>query len=264
MTKLQDAHVVITGGSQGIGAAFAKEAHDAGARVSLVARGSAALGQAAAAAGPGVCWRAADVTDPVALGAALDSLALESGPCDILVCCAGMALPGRFLEVPAGEFEQQWHLNVGGAVSAVRHVLPGMVSLGRGHIVLVSSTAGIIGVPGYTGYGATKYAIRGFADTLRYEVEPSGVRVSVLFPPDTQTPGFDAENLRKPPETAAISGAVKPVSAQKVAEGLARGIERNSRNITVDGTTRALLLLGGLAEPFLRWSFTRTAAKAGR
>src|SRR6185312_8402968 len=140
-------------------------------------------------------------------------------------CCAGTALPGRFLEVPAGEFEQQWRLNVGGAVAAVRHVLPGMAARGSGHIVLLSSTAGVIGVPGYTGYGAGKYAIRGFADTLRYEVEPSGVRVSTMFPPDTDTPGLAAESLRKPPETAAISGAVKPVSAQKVAAGMARGIE---------------------------------------
>lgn len=264
MTRLRGAHVVITGGSQGIGAAFAKEAHDAGARVSLIARGSAGLAQAAAAAGPGVLWRAADVTDPASLAAAIDALAAKSGPCDILVCCAGTALPGRFLEVPAEEFETQWRLNVGGAVAAVRHVLPGMVSRGAGHVVLLSSTAGIIGVPGYTGYGASKYAIRGFADTLRYEVEPLGVRVSVMFPPDTDTPGFAAENRRKPPETAAISGAVKAVSAQKVAAGMTRGIEGNARNITVDGTTRALLLLGGLAEPLLRWSFTRTAAKARR
>ena len=256
--------MVITGGSQGIGAAFAKEAHDAGARVSLIARTPAGLERAAAAAGAGVLWEAADVTDPVSLAAAMDALTARSGPCDILVCCAGTALPGLFLEVPAAEFETQWLLNVGGAVAAVRHVLPGMVSRGQGHVVLLSSTAGIIGVPGYTGYGASKYAVRGFADTLRYEVEPAGVHVSTMFPPDTDTPGFAAENLRKPPETAAISGAVKPVSAQKVAAGMARGIERNARNITVDGTTRALLLMGGLAEPLLRWSFTRTSANARR
>lgn len=264
MTTLQGAHVIITGGSQGIGAAFAKEAHDAGARVSLIARHLEGLTRAAAAVGPGVLWRAADVTDLESLNAALAALTAKSGPCDILLYCAGAALPGRFLDVPAQEFQEQWRLNVGGAVAAVQHVLPGMVARGRGHIVLVSSTAGVIGVPGYTGYGATKYAIRGFADALRYEVEPAGVRVSVLYPPDTQTPGFAAENLRKPPETVAISGSVKAMPAQKVAACLVRGIERNSRNITADAATRMLLLLGGLAEPVLQWSFSRTVAKARR
>ncbi|AIY01576.1 hypothetical protein ART_1977 [Arthrobacter sp. PAMC 25486] len=72
-------------------------------------------------------------------------------------------------------------------------------------------------------------------------------------------PGFAAENPRKLPATAAISGAVKHVPA-----GLALGIGRNARNITVEATARWLLLLGGLAEPILRWTFTRTAAKAHR
>lgn len=196
---LQGAHVIITGGSQGIGAAFAKEAHDAGARFSLVARHLEGLTQAAAAIGPGVLWRAADVTEPESLNAALAALTAESGPCDILLCCAGAALPGRFLDVPAQEFQEQWRLNVGGSWS-----------------------------------------------------------------PDTQMPGFAAENLRKPSETVAISGAVQAMPAQRVAACLVRGIERNSRNITVDAVTRILLLLGGLAEPILHWSFSRTVTKARR
>ena len=82
-----------------------------------IARHLEGLTQAAAAVGPGVLWRAADVTDLESLNAALAALTAKSGPCDILLYCAGAALPGRFLDVPAQEFQEQWRLNVGGAVA---------------------------------------------------------------------------------------------------------------------------------------------------
>ncbi|HEX5858985.1 MAG TPA: SDR family oxidoreductase [Microbacterium sp.] len=260
MTRLDGAHVLITGGSQGIGWAFARKAAASGSRVSLVARDATRLRSAAQAIG--AHWRAADVTDTAALHAAIDRLEEDAGPCDILVCCAGFALPGRFLANPLDELDRQWEVNVRGAAAAAHRVLPGMVSRGRGHVVFTSSTAGVIGVVGYSGYAATKFAVRGFADSLRYEVEPAGVRVTVLFPPDTDTPGFAAENLRKPPETAAVSGGITPVSPEKVADALSRGIRRNAYTVTADAGTRALLRFGGALEPVLRRGFRRTIAKA--
>ncbi len=262
MTSLAGAHVVVTGGSQGIGAAFASVAAAAGATVSLIARDEARLRAVADSIGSPAHWRSADVTDAAALTAAIDELIAESGPCDVLVCCAGRALPGRFLEVPLEEFRAQADLNYLGTVAALKAVLPGMAARGAGHVVLTSSTAGLLGVVGYTGYGPTKWAVRGLADTLRYEVAPRGVRVAVLYPPDTDTPGFAAENLRKPPETAAISGSIAPLPAERVALALARGIERDRESITADLLTRVLVRWGALLEPVLRGSFRRTIAKA--
>ncbi len=261
MTRLRDRHVIITGGSQGIGAAVAWEAVARGARVSLVARREDALRSTAESIDGAVLWQAGDVADDRSLRDAIHTLELRSGPCDVLVCSAGVSLPGRFLDVAFADFDQQWQVNVRGSIAAARCVLPGMVQRGTGHLVLIGSTAGIIGVPGYTGYAATKFAIRGFAESLRYEVEPLGVRVSVLHPPDTDTPGFAAENLRKPPETAAISGRIKPVPAEQVATALVRGIESNTRNVTVDAATRTFLRFGGVIEPALRWSFRRTVMR---
>lgn len=258
MTSLRDAHVIVTGGSQGIGAAAAREAVGAGARVSLIARGREALGSTAESLGADVRWAVADVTDDAAVRDAVEALEQGSGPGDVLVCSAGIALPGRFVDVPAEELDEQWQVNVRGSMTAVKAVLPGMVERGAGHLVLISSTAGIIGVPGYAGYAATKFAIRGFADSLRYEVESLGVRVTVLYPPDTDTPGFAAENLRKPPETAAISRRITPVSPQQVARALVRGIERNRREVTVDTATRTLRRFGAVLDPAVRWSFQRT------
>lgn len=254
-------HVIITGGSQGIGAAVARATFAAGARVSLIARSENRLRSAAESVHPDVEWHVGDVTDEQSLSVAIDELERRSGPCDIMICCAGIVLPGRFIDVPLSEFDEQWSANVRGSITAVKAVVPGMVRRGSGHVVLVSSTAGVLGVPGYTGYAATKFAIRGLAESLRYEIEPSGVHVTVLYPPDTDTPGYAAENQRKPPETAAISGRIKPLPAERVAASLIRGIERNTRNVTVDTATVTFLRFGGILGPAIRWSFQRTVKR---
>lgn len=242
--------MIVTGGSQGIGAAIARAASARGAAVSIIARGEEQL--RATAEPIGANWASADVTDPKALQRAVDELEARSGPCDALVACAGTALPGRFLEVPIDEFESQMRLNYLGAVHAARAVLPGMVSRGRGHLVLTSSTVGVIGVVGYSGYGPTKAAVHELAHCLRYEVEPAGVTVAVLYPPDTDTPGFAVENTRKPPETSAVSGAITPVSADVVAAAVISGMNKGRHHISVDPLTRVLVRAGGIVEPMLR------------
>lgn len=260
MTKLAGARVLIAGGSKGIGAAFAREAVASGARVALLARGEDALRTTAVELGAD--WRAVDVTDAAGATAAIADLEAEGGGFDIVLASAGGALPARFLDAPLEEFRNQIEVNYLGAIIVAKAVLPGMVARGRGHMVFTSSTAGLIGVVGYTGYSPAKFAIRGLADSLRYEVEPTGVRVSVLYPPDTETPGFEAENLRKPPETAAVSGSIKPLPVQRVARALVKGVEANRDNIAVDGLTKALIPLGGVLEPLARGGLRRTIAKA--
>lgn len=262
MTQLAGSHVIVTGGSQGIGAAFARRAAASGARVSIIARGETQLREVADGIGDAARWRSADVTDPEALARAVAELEAEAGPCDVLLCCAGTALPGRFLEVPLEEFRTQMDLNYLGTVTALKTVLPGMVERGSGHVVVTSSTVGLMGVVGYTGYGPTKWAVRGLAETLRYEIQPAGVRIAVLYPPDTETPGFEIENTRKPPETVAVSGAIRPVSADTVAAALAKGIEKNRENIAIDGLTKVLVRWGSILEPIVRGSLRKTIAKA--
>ncbi|WP_051637275.1 SDR family NAD(P)-dependent oxidoreductase [Rhodococcus sp. UNC363MFTsu5.1] len=256
----QRSHVIVTGGSQGIGAAVARAARARAAAVSIIARGEEPL--RATAEPIGAAWASADVTDPDELQKAVDELERRSGPCDLLVACAGTALPGRFLEVPIDEFESQMRLNYLGAVHAARAVLPGMVSRGRGHLVLTSSTAGMIGVVGYTGYGPTKAAVHQLAHCLRYEVGPAGVTVAVLYPPDTDTPGFAVENTRKPPETVAVSGAITPVSADVVAAAVIAGIDKGRHHIAIDPLTRVLVRAGGIVEPIVRPILARMIGKA--
>jgi len=115
-------------------------------------------------------------------------------------------------------------VNLHGCWNTVQALLPHMKAQGRGYIVNTSSVAGLIGVYGYTDYCASKFALVGFSEALRSELKPHGIIVSVLCPPDTDTPGFKTENQTKPEETRAISAATKVLSPAAVADDLLRGM----------------------------------------
>jgi 3-dehydrosphinganine reductase len=97
--------------------------------------------------------------------------------------------------------------------------------------------AGFVGLYGYTDYCASKFAVIGFSETLRSELKPDNITVSILCPPDTDTPGFKTENLTKPRETIEISGKVKLLSAQEVADQFIKGILKQTKIIipSMDG-----------------------------
>ena len=253
-------HVVITGGSQGIGAALARAIAAQMARVSLIARGEPALRDTARRTG--AYWATADVTDMSKLAAAIHGLESDQGPVDVLVCCAGVAIPGRFADLSTQEIADQMTVNYLGSVNAVHTVLPGMVERSSGRIVLTSSTAGLLGVVGYTGYGPTKAAIRHYALALRYELENTGVTVSVVYPPDTDTPGFATESPRRPPETAAIAGTIPPIPAHRVADAIISGVERGKPHIAIDPLTKFLTFWGGAPENAARPVINRLISRA--
>ena len=136
-----------------------------------------------------------------------------------------------------------------------------MIARGRGHVVLVSSTAGLVGVFGYSAYAPAKYAVRGLAETLRPELAPHGIVVVCAYPPDTRTPGLDRENELKPAETVKISAAIKPRDAAPVAKAIVRGIEHDQLVITADFQTAVLARAVGLLGPYVRRSMDRTICR---
>jgi 3-dehydrosphinganine reductase len=123
-------------------------------------------------------------------------------------------------------------VNYFGTLYAIQSLLPGMIARGSGHIVNLSSVAGILGVYGYSAYGPTKFAIRGLSDTLRYELAEHGIRVSVVFPPDTQTPQLEYENQYKPPLLVELDKNNKVLSAETVAKSILKGVARGQYIIT--------------------------------
>jgi 3-dehydrosphinganine reductase len=256
VTKLGDAHVLITGGSSGIGLETARLAVAHGARVSLVARDPERLAAAAASTGA-AATASADVRDHEAVRAAFAVVEERAGPCDVLVTSAGASHPGYFAQLDDGVFRDQMEVDYFGTLHAVRAVVPSMIERGRGHLVTISSTAGLIGVFGYSAYAPAKFAVRGLAETLRPELAPHGIVVACAYPPDTRTPGFDAENALKPPETARISAAIKPRDAAVVAKAIVAGIEKDRLVITADVQTAALARAAGLLGPYVRRTMDR-------
>lgn len=266
MVVLSDAHVIVTGGSSGIGRAVARQLAERGSRVSLVARRPDLLEETAdwlRTAGHRVQTATADVADREQVTVAVDGLVAEFGPCDVLVSSAGMVEPGYFSELPDDVFRQTMDVDYFGTLWPIRAVVPSMVERRTGSIVGVSSGAGI-GVFGYSAYSPAKFAVRGLLEVLRCELAPYGVHVGCVCPPDTDTPQLEYENRIKPPETAAISGTIKPISADRVAESLVRGIEKRRFLIAPDLQTRLLARIAGLTPGLLHSTFDRQVGKAQR
>jgi 3-dehydrosphinganine reductase len=205
-----------------------------------------------------------DVADPSAVAAALDKLAMDAGPVDVLVTSAGQARPGRFLELDDEVFRRMMEVDYFGTLHAVRAVAPAMVDRGRGSIVAIASAAGLLGIYGYTAYSPAKFAVRGLMEALRDELKPHGVHVACVYPPDVDTPQLAEENQWKPAETAAIGGTIKPLDADKVAKVIVRAIERERFAVYPDHATALLAALGPLAAPIVRRMVDRKIRAVGR
>ncbi len=241
---------LITGGSSGIGLALAGLLAQQGANVWLLARRKdvleGALKSLPSANGQRHGLLAADVSDQKQVQDAAARLVHEVGVPDLLVNSAGETHPGYVQEIPLEIFHKLMEINYFGMVHMVKAFLPDMIARGSGTIVNISSAAGFLGVFGYSAYGATKYAVRGFSDVLRAEVKPLGIQVSIVFPPDTDTPQLAYENKFKPPETKAISGNAGVLSADRVARDILSGVRRGQYVITPGSETGMLYRLNGL------------------
>lgn len=212
MTK----HVLITGGSKGIGFHLAATFASRGAQqysISILARSEGDLKKAQnelLAKYPDVCvsYVVADTTDTKSLRQGLDRIVNDVGPIDVLICNAGLSIPKLCIELTMEEYETQTQVNYLGTVRTTKMVLPSMLERGQGHIIFVSSVMGVLGFAGYSSYAPTKWAIRGFADCLHNELQGTGIGISVAYPPDTDTPGFEAENQHKSTLCKAVNDAL--------------------------------------------------------
>jgi 3-dehydrosphinganine reductase len=250
-------NVLITGGSSGIGLAFARHVAKLGATPILVARRKDVLEGARAqilAAEPDskVEILALDVSAEKDVMEAIPALD-ERLPIDVLVNNAGVTMPGRFLELGVDEFRRQMDINLFGAVYMCKAALPKMVTRKKGHVLNVSSLAGVICIYGYTAYAASKFALSGFSQALRAEMWPHGIGVSVCMPPDTDTPMLAFEDQYKPAETKAIAGIVKKISADQVAAAMARGVEKGSFEIYADLDSHFRAVSQGIIPGVVRW-----------
>jgi len=262
-------HVIITGGSSGIGLAVAQLYHARGWRISLLARREDMLNMAAQKINHGreqaesrVFWASVDVSDEQALQIALARAEANHGPCDVLVASAGRVDPQDF-ELQSPEiFESQFRVNFLGTVYAVRAVLKGMKQRGRGTIVSISSGAAMIGIPGYAAYCGSKSALVGFVEALRGELSHSGVNVCISFPPDTLTPQYEREITLRSGRAQTLMGTVAPWPVDKVAKKIVSGVEKAKGEIHFGVALTLMSFFSPFIKPVLFWRMRRLSARS--
>ncbi len=229
--------VAITGASKGIGAELARQLAAKGAKLVLAARNEKeleAVAQACRDAGASVVCVRADVALERDCQAIVAGAVLAFGRLDTLVNNAGISMWARFEDIEdMSILERIMQVNYMGSVYCTRHALPHLRE-SRGRIVGVASLAGMIGVPTRTGYSASKHAMRGFFDSLRIELDGSGVTVTMIYP------GFVSTSIRE----SATGPDGKPILVSPVKEGEAMSVEDCARRIVaaIEGREREVVM----------------------
>ncbi len=240
--KLNNKTVVITGASSGIGAAMAREYAKMGARVVLGARQGdklRAMCDEIEATGGKAVWCECDVSKAEDCKQLIQTAVDSFGGIDVLICNAGISMRALFDDLDLSVLHRLMDVNFWGTVYCTKYALP-YLQQSKGSLVGISSVAGIHGLPGRTGYSASKFAMTGFLETIRIENLKKGLHVMVACP------GFTASNVRFAALTADGSqqGSTpreegKMMTPEEVAHIVARGIARRKRLCLMEAEGRA-------------------------
>eukprot|EP00290_Baffinella_frigidus_P013592 CAMPEP_0180151240 /NCGR_PEP_ID=MMETSP0986-20121125/22001_1 /TAXON_ID=697907 /ORGANISM="non described non described, Strain CCMP2293" /LENGTH=330 /DNA_ID=CAMNT_0022098477 /DNA_START=7 /DNA_END=999 /DNA_ORIENTATION=+ len=262
-------HVLITGGSSGIGLCLAEDFALKGSHVTILARTEATLKAAVEtikkkATNPGqkINFVAVDLSDAAATVKAVQKAEEMAGPLDVAIANAGASVPGYFMQQDAKVFEKSMSQNFLSAVHLAKAAAPGMCERRSGQIVFVASGAAVVSFIGYSTYSPTKWAMRGLGDTLRNELLGFGVTVHVGYPPDTKTPGFEEEEKSKPIECSRFSNFIggSAFDPKQVAAGMVSGMEWGMYHLPSPDfiQNRMVETMAGVsprANPVLEWTF---------
>jgi short-subunit dehydrogenase len=245
---------VITGAASGIGAALALELARRGMHLALVDLNAAGLEATAAearTAGVTASTHAMDVADHAAVAALPAAVLAQHGRASVLVNNAGVAIGGLFEQVDADDFDWLMDINFGATVRLTRAFLPVLAREPAAQVVNVSSIFGIIAPPGQTAYAASKFAVRGFSESLRHELGMSGspVGVTLVHPGGVRTAisdnarlakGLDADQVQRERANWRSLLALAPAAA---AGTIAAAIERRDARVLVGRDAKAAALV---------------------
>ncbi|MDJ0812795.1 MAG: SDR family oxidoreductase [Woeseiaceae bacterium] len=238
MTNPANKTVLITGAGGGFGIEMVRQFRAAGAKLLLTDISDAALAHAIDDAGNRlVGCLATDLATTEGCDAIAELCAANDAP-DILVNNAGIAVAGRVDHVPQERWETLMQLNLLAPMRLSSALIPGMIERGGGHIVNISSVAGWIGAQGLSSYCASKFGLRGYGDSLAYELDGTGVRVTTVFPCFSRTPILDSpqygyEERREVPEYLVSEPA-------DVVRRVVKGVRRNRRYVYPDKYARLI------------------------
>jgi short-subunit dehydrogenase len=246
--------VFVTGASGGVGRAVAVSMARRGARVGLVARSVSGLAATLAAIGGKGASASADVGDAGQVGDAMAALTERLGPPAVLVCNAGIGAYGPWRSTSLDVFEATMRTNYFGVLHAMHAVAGGMVERGQGHIVVVGSIAGHVGVPLEAAYSASKFAVSGLVEALAVELAPQGVRLTLVSPGPIETGFFEARGepyRRRSP---------RPMPPERVAEAIVHAVEHRRAEVVLPRRLRVAMVVRALSPTLYRRGAARALA----
>ncbi len=251
--------VVISGGSSGIGLDLAKAYAKQGANLVLLARNQERLDEAvkdcqkiAATTSQKILAFSVDVANQQKIDECVSAIKEQMDVPDVLILSAGIVASEHFLEQSDQGFDDIYQINVLGSRAMARAFLPDMVAKGAGQLCFVGSLGGLISTYGYSAYSASKFAVVGMAGALRQELDASGVGVSVLCPPEVDTPMVANEAHNILPQTRFIKDVGGTLKVETVTRSALKGIQNNQ-----------FMIVPGIMAKFTYWQarcFPKTSA----
>lgn len=229
--KLAGAHVLVSGASQGVGAALTRELCRRGSMVSMVARNKEKL--EALAEQTGASAHPADLSDPDRVSGLIVRVEEHGGPVDVLINNAALGGVGEFVKMPHASLAAHVNTNLLAPMSLCHQVLPGMLARGHGTVVVVSSVAGEFATRNAAPYCASKAGLSLFANDLRRELKRTPVNTLLVVLGEVDTDMLI--DVRADPVMAQVAkrvGKLRALSAEQVATGLADALE-SDRKIAV-------------------------------
>jgi NADP-dependent 3-hydroxy acid dehydrogenase YdfG len=235
---------IVTGASRGIGRAVAEALAARGVTVGLAARSTDQL-EALAAELPGTHYPlTCDVALPASVAAAVEEFVAAADGLDLLVANAGIAHYEPVAEQSLEHIEQMTQVNWLGTVYTIKAALPPLLAQRRGHIVVMSSGAGLRAFPGAAAYSATKAAQRMFAEALRHELAGSGVSLTTVYPGEIRT-SLHAHELSRMPEW--YHGGPQAATPEALATRIVAAVERDRRHVHYRPLVKGMGMLNGVS-----------------
>lgn len=268
MTAIGGASVAVTGAASGIGRALALELAARGANLALADRDEAGLMAVSAEIGSRtegktkVTTHRVDVGEPAQIEGFAQAASAAHPALNILINNAGVALLGQFGEIDQAQMDWLMNINFWGVVRSTRAFLPLLSRQREAHIVNLSSIFGIVAPPGQTAYAAAKFAVRGFSEALRHELQManSAVRLSVVHPGGVSTniarnsrTGTGVTDNARRAQSIERFDAVAKTTPQAAARRIIEGIEKNRPRILIGSDARMMDLLQRL-RPASYWA----------
>ncbi|MBL8174743.1 MAG: SDR family NAD(P)-dependent oxidoreductase, partial [Bryobacterales bacterium] len=231
--------VLITGASEGIGAACAQALRGAGAKVALMARTEEKLHRLT---GPEDLAIPGDVTNPQDRGRAVEQTLARFQQIDLLINNAGAGLYAPSWNAPMDETRYLYELNLFAPLAMIQLVAPSMRRRRRGMIVNIASIAGKVTLPWLTLYSASKYALGSLTDGLRMELRRDGIHAMTVCPGYVSTRFQDHVLHGQPPEHVRRTRLFK-ITPERCAHDIVQGIRRNARTVVTPASGWAFILL---------------------